>query len=48
MIIQRVSADALEGSLIAPDWSAEKGALLQLIDKRFLERNTRQGARYNS
>ncbi len=46
-VIQRVTGEAPEELLIGPSWCShrEKNRVINLIRKRFEERNTRQGAR---
>lgn len=45
MVIHRLSGDAPPDYLVAPDWCAKKGALLEAIDGEFRRRGTRQGIR---
>ncbi len=45
-VIQRMTADCPEELLIAPLWVREKNKVLNEIDKRFLKKNTFQGAKY--
>jgi radical SAM protein (TIGR01212 family) len=45
VVIQRLTADACEGWLIAPLWCQDKGHILQTIDLEFSKRNTYQGAK---
>jgi radical SAM protein (TIGR01212 family) len=43
IVVQRLSGDAMEGELLAPDWAADKAALLGMIRDALAERETWQG-----
>jgi len=47
-IIQRVVSDAREKYLIAPVWINDKANMVNDINRRFKERGTYQGSKYNS
>jgi radical SAM superfamily enzyme len=44
MVIHRLSGDAPPDYLVAPSWCAQKGPLLEAIDREFGRRGTRQGS----
>ena len=48
MIIQRLSGDGARHDLIAPQWSTNKKAVLNSIDKEMVRRNTWQSRCYSS
>ncbi len=43
IVVHRLSGDALEGKLLAPQWAANKGGLLGSIRKEMVRRETWQG-----
>jgi hypothetical protein len=45
MVIQRLTGDAMSAELVAPLWMREKSRTLNLMQKRFEERDTWQGKR---
>jgi uncharacterized protein len=47
MIIQRLTGDPHPHELIAPRWSLQKRETMELIDRRFAQKQTWQGKRYH-
>jgi hypothetical protein len=47
MVIQRLTGDPVPAELVAPQWVKEKTKTLNLIMKRFEERNSWQGKSFN-
>lgn len=47
MVIQRLTADALDDWLIAPDWCRNKMLIIQEIDGEFESRDSYQGKKYH-
>lgn len=45
--VHRLTADTQRGLLVAPEWSYRKRTILNRINLRLKERNTRQGAKYS-
>lgn len=45
--VHRLTADTQRGLLVAPEWSYRKRTILNRINRRLKERNTRQGASYS-
>jgi radical SAM superfamily enzyme len=46
VVVHRLSGDAPPDYLVAPAWCAEKGHLLQAIEREFSRRGSHQGSRY--
>jgi radical SAM protein (TIGR01212 family) len=46
MVIHRVVGDTLDKFHIAPRWGPDKFRVIEMIKARFIERDTRQGAKY--
>ncbi|MGE5371054.1 MAG: TIGR01212 family radical SAM protein [Solirubrobacterales bacterium] len=46
MVIQRLTGDGPRQTLLGPDWSLDKGWILNELDRRLRQRNTWQGRRY--
>jgi len=44
VVVQRLSADALGSTLVAPEWCRNKQRVIRLIEKELGRRGTRQGA----
>ena len=47
-VIQRLTSDPHPDELVAPGWSLQKRATLDLIHRRFTQKNTWQGKRFQS
>jgi len=47
VVIHRLTGDAPKKLLVAPQWSADKKAVLNLITKAFNDGNVIQGSKYN-
>jgi len=47
MVIQRLTGDPMPADLVAPLWMREKSKTLNLIARRFEERDTWQGKSFN-
>lgn len=48
MVVHRLTGDSPRDLLIGPMWSLKKWEVLNAIDKRFIERDTWQGKKYQS
>lgn len=46
MVIHRITGDAPKAHLVAPQWSADKKAVLNTINREMKNRNIHQGAKY--
>ena len=47
-VIQRLTGDGPRETLIAPEWSLKKGAVLNEIDKELFRRDSWQGKYYSA
>ena len=45
-VIHRIVGEAVPGRLFAPEWSKNKQRVINAVNKKLCERNTRQGARF--
>ncbi len=47
MVIHRLTGDPHKKELVAPRWALEKSRTIEMINETLIQRNTRQGSRFN-